>query len=83
MAPEQNHANGINAVSKSAEKREKKAFVTFLLEDYIKMVYLDGDIQVYGNVDELFDLLNGHLYGALDCFCERRQVQGGTCQKTR
>ena len=40
MAPEQNHPNGINAVSKSAEKGEKKAFVTFLggSGDYVKGV---------------------------------------------
>ncbi|KAL8101103.1 hypothetical protein AgCh_033113 [Apium graveolens] len=42
----------------------------FHLQEYIKMVYFDWDIQVYDNVDELFDLPNGHLYGVLDCFYE-------------
>nr|AAM96868.1 fagopyritol synthase 2 [Fagopyrum esculentum] len=39
--------------------------------EYSKMIYLDGDIQVYDNIDHLFDLPDGYLYGAMDCFCEK------------
>ncbi|KAK1385017.1 Hexosyltransferase [Heracleum sosnowskyi] len=56
----------------------------FELEEYSKMVYFDGDIQVYSNVDELFELPNGHLYGVLDCFCEWHhspQYKIGYCQQ--
>ncbi|GAA0138225.1 glycosyltransferase [Lithospermum erythrorhizon] len=35
-----------------------------------KMVYLDGDIQVFDNIDHLFDLPDGYLYAVKDCFCE-------------
>ncbi|KAM0889221.1 hypothetical protein ACQ4PT_027800 [Festuca glaucescens] len=34
------------------------------------MVYLDADVQVYQNIDHLFDLEPGHLYAVRDCFCE-------------
>ncbi|KAK4406901.1 Galactinol synthase 1 [Sesamum angolense] len=30
--------------------------------EYNKMVYLDGDIQVYDNIDHLFDLEDGYFY---------------------
>ncbi|KAL8101100.1 galactinol synthase 1-like [Apium graveolens] len=56
----------------------------FQFEEYSKMVYLDGDIQVYGNVDELFELPNDQLYGVLDCFCEWHhspQYKIGYCQQ--
>ncbi|KAK1318277.1 Galactinol synthase 1 [Acorus calamus] len=39
--------------------------------EYDKMVYLDADIQVYENVDELFDLPDGGFYAVMDCFCEK------------
>lgn len=39
--------------------------------EYGKMVYLDGDIQVYENIDHLFDLPDGHFYAVMDCFCEK------------
>ncbi|XP_059644662.1 galactinol synthase 2-like [Cornus florida] len=39
--------------------------------EYSKMIYLDGDIQVFGNIDHLFDMPNGHLYAVMDCFCEK------------
>ncbi|XP_078445548.1 galactinol synthase 2-like [Wolffia australiana] len=38
--------------------------------EYRKMVYLDADVQVYENIDHLFDLPDGHLYAVKDCFCE-------------
>ncbi|XP_039061315.1 galactinol synthase 1-like [Hibiscus syriacus] len=38
--------------------------------EYRKMIYLDGDIQVYENDDHLFDLPDGHFYTVMDCFCE-------------
>ncbi|EPS69759.1 galactinol synthase, partial [Genlisea aurea] len=54
--------------------------------EYSRMVYLDGDIQVYGNIDHLFDLENGYLYAVMDCFCEKtwnhsEQYRIGYCQQ--
>ncbi|KAM0062638.1 putative inositol 3-alpha-galactosyltransferase [Helianthus debilis subsp. tardiflorus] len=51
-----------------------------------KMIYLDGDIQVFDNIDHLFDLPDGHFYAVMDCFCERNwrnspQYQIGYCQQ--
>ncbi|CAL9238078.1 unnamed protein product [Arabidopsis halleri] len=40
-------------------------------EEYNKMVYLDGDIQVFDNIDDLFDLEDGYVHGVLSCFCEK------------
>jgi len=40
-------------------------------EEYTKMVYLDADIQVFGNIDDIFDLPDGYLHGVLSCFCEK------------
>lgn len=34
------------------------------------MVYLDADVQVFDNIDHLFDLPNGYFYAVMDCFCE-------------
>ncbi|KAF8039746.1 hypothetical protein BT93_B2075 [Corymbia citriodora subsp. variegata] len=39
--------------------------------EYSKMVYLHGDMQVYDNIDHLFDMEDGYFYAVLDCFCER------------
>lgn len=55
-------------------------------EEYEKMVYLDGDIQVFDNIDHLFDLPNGYLYAVMDCFCEKTwshspQFKIGYCQQ--
>lgn len=52
--------------------------------EYSKMIYFDGDIQVFGNVDHLFDLPDGHLYAVLDCFCDwyhSPQYKIGYCQQ--
>ncbi|KAF8034794.1 hypothetical protein BT93_C0956 [Corymbia citriodora subsp. variegata] len=54
--------------------------------EYSKMIYLDGDIQVFDNIDHLFDLPNGFFYGVMDCFCEKTwshtaQYQIGYCQQ--
>ncbi|KAF7817992.1 galactinol synthase 2-like [Senna tora] len=54
--------------------------------EYSKMIYLDGDIQVFGNIDHLFDLPNGYFYAVMDCFCEKTwssspQYQIGYCQQ--
>ncbi|XP_008801762.2 galactinol synthase 2-like isoform X2 [Phoenix dactylifera] len=54
--------------------------------EYSKMVYLDADIQVYENIDELFDLPDGYFYAVMDCFCERTwshtaQYRVGYCQQ--
>lgn len=54
--------------------------------DYSKMIYLDGDIQVYENIDHLFDLPDGYFYAVMDCFCEKTwshtpQYKIGYCQQ--
>ncbi|KAK3002826.1 hypothetical protein RJ639_018857 [Escallonia herrerae] len=54
--------------------------------EYSKMIYLDGDIQVFGNIDHLFDYADGHLYAVMDCFCEKNwtdtpQYKLGYCQQ--
>ncbi|KAL2345601.1 hypothetical protein Fmac_006886 [Flemingia macrophylla] len=54
--------------------------------DYKKMIYLDGDIQVFGNIDHLFDLPDNYFYAVMDCFCEKTwshtpQFQIGYCQQ--
>ncbi|KAL1142787.1 hypothetical protein V6Z11_A11G118600 [Gossypium hirsutum] len=54
--------------------------------EYSKMIYLDGDIQVYDNIDHLFDLPDGHFYAVMDCFCEKTwshspQYKIGYCQQ--
>ena len=50
------------------------------------MIYLDGDIQVFENIDHLFDLPDGYLYAVMDCFCEKTwshtpQFKIGYCQQ--
>lgn len=53
-------------------------------EEYSKMIYLDGDVQMYGNCDELFELPDGYIYGVMDCFCEwyySPQYKIGYCQQ--
>ncbi|KHN43432.1 Glycogenin-2 [Glycine soja] len=54
--------------------------------EYTKMIYLDGDIQVYENIDHLFDLPGGYFYAVMDCFCEKTwshtpQYKVGYCQQ--
>ncbi|KAK6118133.1 hypothetical protein DH2020_048117 [Rehmannia glutinosa] len=54
--------------------------------EYSKMIYLDGDIQVFENIDHLFDLEDGHFYAVMDCFCEKTwshtpQYKIGYCQQ--
>ncbi|KAI3440514.1 MHD domain-containing protein [Psidium guajava] len=54
--------------------------------EYGKMIYLDGDIQVFDNIDHLFDLPNGNFYAVMDCFCEKTwshtpQNRIGYCQQ--
>ncbi|XP_011087512.1 galactinol synthase 2-like [Sesamum indicum] len=44
--------------------------------EYNKMIYLDADIQVFDNIDHLFDLPSGCLYAVMDCLCE---MQGKPC----
>ncbi|MCL7025686.1 hypothetical protein MKW94_020664 [Papaver nudicaule] len=43
--------------------------------EYSKMIYLDGDIQVFENIDHLFDLPNGYFYAVKYCFCEKEWSQ--------
>ncbi|XP_019418250.1 PREDICTED: galactinol synthase 1 [Lupinus angustifolius] len=54
--------------------------------EYNKMIYLDGDIQVFENIDHLFDMPNGNFYAVMDCFCEKTwnhtpQYKIGYCQQ--
>ncbi|KAK4850342.1 hypothetical protein QYF36_005900 [Acer negundo] len=54
--------------------------------EYSKMIYLDGDIQVFENIDHLFDLPDGYFYAVMDCFCEKTwshtpQFKIGYCQQ--
>ncbi|XP_061371927.1 galactinol synthase 2-like [Gastrolobium bilobum] len=54
--------------------------------EYSKMIYLDADIQVFGNIDHLFDLSDNYFYAVLDCFCEKSwsntpQYKIGYCQQ--
>ncbi|CAN8240996.1 unnamed protein product [Cochlearia groenlandica] len=54
--------------------------------EYNKVVFLDADIQVYDNIDELFDLPDGYLHGVIGCFCEKTwshtpQYTIGYCQQ--
>ena len=54
--------------------------------EYDKMIYLDGDIQVFDNIDHLFDEPDGYFYAVMDCFCEKTwsktpQYQIGYCQQ--
>lgn len=35
------------------------------------MIYLDGDIQVFDNIDHLFEKPTGYFYAVKDCFCEK------------
>ncbi|KAM3392358.1 hypothetical protein ACQJBY_013469 [Aegilops geniculata] len=54
--------------------------------EYERMVYLDADIQVFDNIDHLFDLDKGSFYAVMDCFCEKTwshtlQYKIGYCQQ--
>ncbi|GMI85055.1 galactinol synthase 2 [Hibiscus trionum] len=54
--------------------------------EYSKMIYLDGDIQVFENIDHLFDMEDGYFYAVMDCFCEKTwshtpQYKIGYCQQ--
>lgn len=56
-------------------------------EEYSKLIYLDGDIQVFDNIDHLFDLPDGYFYAVKDCFCEKTwshtpQYKIGYCQQS-
>ncbi|MQM03334.1 hypothetical protein Taro_036110 [Colocasia esculenta] len=58
----------------------------FEFDDYSKMVFLDADIQVFDNIDHLFDMPDGHFYAVMDCFCEKSwsystQYKLGYCQQ--
>ena len=50
------------------------------------MIYLDADIQVFENIDHLFDTPDGYFYATMDCFCEKLWSQSlqfkiGYCQQ--
>ncbi|KAE8678653.1 Galactinol synthase 2 [Hibiscus syriacus] len=54
--------------------------------EYSKMIYLDGDIQVFDNIDHLFYMEDGYFYAVMDCFCEKTwshtlQYKIGYCQQ--
>nr|QCQ29585.1 galactinol synthase [Camellia fraterna] len=55
-------------------------------EEYSKMVYLDADIQVFENIDHLFDMADGYFYAVMECFCattcsHSAQYSIGYCQQ--
>ena len=55
-------------------------------EEYKKMIYMDADIQVFENIDHLFDTPDGYFYATMDCFCEKTwshslQFKVGYCQQ--
>ncbi|KAL3843561.1 hypothetical protein ACJIZ3_000964 [Penstemon smallii] len=43
--------------------------------EYKKLIYMDADVQVFDNVDHLFDLASGYFYGVVDCLCDMQQQQ--------
>ncbi|XP_019172910.1 PREDICTED: galactinol synthase 2-like [Ipomoea nil] len=52
-----------------------------------KIIYLEGNTQVFVNIDSLFDLPDGYLYAVMDCFCEESwshtaQYKIGYCQQS-
>ncbi|PSS18971.1 Galactinol synthase [Actinidia chinensis var. chinensis] len=49
--------------------------------EYHKMIYLDGDIQVFGNIDHLFELPDNHFYAVADCVCEGWEAEKGCPDK--
>ncbi|XP_058730189.1 galactinol synthase 2-like [Vicia villosa] len=56
------------------------------LEEYEKMVFLDSDMQLFENIDHLFELPNNYFYAVMDCFCEpswvhTKQYEIGYCQQ--
>ncbi|KAK6931046.1 Glycosyl transferase, family 8 [Dillenia turbinata] len=60
--------------------------MAYYFEEYSKMIYLDADIQVYDNIDHLFDTPEGYFYAVMDCFCEKTwshspQYSIGYCQQ--
>ncbi|XP_009369638.2 galactinol synthase 2-like [Pyrus x bretschneideri] len=55
-------------------------------EEYDKMIYLDGNVQVFKNIDHMFDYPDSYFYAALDCFCDKSwsrnpQHKIGYCQQ--
>ncbi|KAF3651579.1 galactinol synthase 1 [Capsicum chacoense] len=38
--------------------------------EFSKMVYLDGDMQVFDNIDHLFELPDKYFYAVADCICD-------------
>ncbi|KAG6421861.1 hypothetical protein SASPL_118420 [Salvia splendens] len=49
--------------------------------EYERMIYMDADVQVFDNIDDLFELPSGYFYGVVDCVCE---MSGDACpQKLR
>ncbi|XP_057792169.1 galactinol synthase 2-like [Salvia miltiorrhiza] len=49
--------------------------------EYERMIYMDADVQVFDNIDHLFELPSGYFYGVVDCVCE---MYGRPCaQKLR
>lgn len=50
------------------------------------MIFLDGNVQVFENIDHMFDYPDSYFYAALDCFCENSwshspQHKIGHCQQ--
>lgn len=43
------------------------------------MIYLDSDIQVFDNIDHLFEVADGYFYGVVDCLCV---LHGQPCKQS-
>ncbi|CAI0551852.1 unnamed protein product [Linum tenue] len=81
LAGNGDYVKGVVGLAKGLRKAKMSQFV-----EYSKMIYLDGDIQVFDNIDHLFDLPDGHFYAVMDCFCEKTwartpQYKVGYCQQ--
>ena len=48
-----------------------KWVVCRVFEEYSEMVYLDADIQVFDNIDHLFDMPDGYFYVVMNFFCKK------------
>ncbi|GJR60596.1 galactinol synthase 2-like protein [Tanacetum coccineum] len=94
LAGDGDYWKGVVALAKGLRKAKSVyPLVVAILPDvpmdhqYSKMIYLDGDIQVFDNIDHLFDMPDGYFYAVMDCFCERNwrnspQYQIGYCQQS-
>ncbi|GFZ11600.1 galactinol synthase 1 [Actinidia rufa] len=90
LAGNGDYVKGVVGLAKGLRKAKALyPLVVAILPDFVeysKMIYLDGDIQVFGNIDHLFDYPDGYFYAVMDCFCEKTwsgtpQSKIGYCQQ--